>query len=130
MKIPDELHQESTKSRVDEASVSQPLCTVFQLALVNLLQTWAVQPSIVIGHSSGEIAAAYAAGMLSLRSAVKVSYYRGKLSQQMTVPGEAPKGAMLAAGLSAEDAQVFLQDVTSGKITIACINSPQSLTLS
>lgn len=83
-----------------------------------------------MGHSSGEIAAAYTAGMLSLESAVSVAYYRGKVCSQLVSKDGAPKGAMLAAGLSAEDMQPYIAGITSGKAAIACINSPKSVTLS
>lgn len=126
----DELHREAADSRIDEAFISQPLCTAFQIALVNLFQSWAIQPSIVVGHSSGEIAAAYTAGMLTLNDAIGVAYYRGKLSSQLVPKDGSAQGAMLAAGLSAEDAKFYVEGVTSGKATIACINSPKSVTLS
>ena len=126
----DEIHKEAAESKVDEAFISQPLCTAFQIALVSLLQSWAVQPSIVVGHSSGEIAAAYAAGALSLESAISVAYHRGKLSSQLIPKDGSPKGAMLAAGLPAEDARSYLEGVTLGKATVACINSPKSVTFS
>ena len=126
----DELYREAAESKVDEAFISQPLCTALQIALVNLLHSWAIQPRMVIGHSSGEIAAAYTAGMLSLESAVTVAYYRGKLSSELSPKNGSPKGAMLAAGLSAEDIQAYIEGLTSGKATIACINSPKSITLS
>ena len=83
-----------------------------------------------MGHSSGEIAAAYTAGMLSLESAVTVAYYRGVLSSQLVPRDGNAKGAMLAAGLSAEDAESYIEGISSGKATIACINSPKSITLS
>lgn len=126
----DELYREAAYSKVDEAFISQPLCTAFQVALVDLLRSWAIQPSIVVGHSSGEIAAAYTAGMLSLESAVSVAYYRGKLSSQLVPRDDDPKGAMLATGLSADDVQPYIEGINSGNVTIACINSPKSVTLS
>ena len=126
----DELHRGAAESKVDEAYVSQPLCTTFQIALVNLLRSWNIHPGIVVGHSSGEIAAAYTAGMLSLDSAIDVAYYRGKLSSQMMVQDGTPSGAMLAVALSAEEIQPYIEGVKMGKATIACINSPRSVTLS
>ena len=97
---------------------------------MNLLQSWNIQPSIVLGHSSGEIAAAYAAGMLTLESALTIAYYRGLLSSQLVPVDGKPQGAMLAAGLSADDAISYIEGIASGKATIACINSPKSVTFS
>ena len=68
--------------------------------------------------------------MLSLESAINVAYYRGKVCSELALEEGNPKGAMLAAGISAEDARSYVGEVTSGRATIACINSPKSVTLS
>jgi acyl transferase domain-containing protein len=60
--IDEELRKPARKSRVDEAEYSQPLCTALQIALVNTYASIGIRPATVLGHSSGEIAAAYAAG--------------------------------------------------------------------
>jgi acyl transferase domain-containing protein len=54
---------------INNAAYSQPICTALQVALIELLRSWSIQPGAVIGHSSGEIAAAYAAGAISRESA-------------------------------------------------------------
>ncbi|KAL4900418.1 hypothetical protein BDW74DRAFT_182748 [Aspergillus multicolor] len=118
--IEDELLR-SAKSRVNEAELSQPLCTALQIALINVLSAWGIAPSSVVGHSSGEIAAAYAAGAITATAAIIIAYYRGKLAKQ--VEG---KGAMAAVGLSREQVMPYLEN----GIVIACENSPQSVTLS
>lgn len=51
-------------SQIHDAARSQPACTAIQIALVQLMSSWGISPSAVVGHSSGEIAAAYAAGIL------------------------------------------------------------------
>lgn len=63
--------------RTLSAEISQPLCTAIQVALVDLLSECGITFNAVIGHSSGEIAAAYAAGVLSARDAILAAYYRG-----------------------------------------------------
>ena len=68
--------------------------------------------------------------MLSLNSAISVAYHRGRLSSQLVPKDGNAKGTMLAAGVSAEDAEPYISGVTSGKVTIACINSPKSVTIS
>jgi acyl transferase domain-containing protein len=66
-----ELLAGAGSSRIQQAEISQPLCTALQILLVDLLQLAGVQFSAVVGHSSGEIAAAYAAGWMTARDASK-----------------------------------------------------------
>lgn len=66
----EELSRSSEDSRVGEAELAQPCTTAIQIALVDLLKNLSIQPSRVIGHSSGEIAAAYATGALDRDSAL------------------------------------------------------------
>lgn len=84
------------------------------------------------GHSSGEIAAAYASGALDFKDALKVSFYRGQLAN--TIPEKAShlKGAMLAVGLSEEKARRIINQLEGkgGKMVVACVNSPSSVTVS
>ncbi|KAJ2972006.1 hypothetical protein NQ176_g7405 [Zarea fungicola] len=72
-----QLSLEADSSRVGEAAISQPLCTAVQILLVNLLHDAGVSFKAVVGHSSGEIGAAYAAGLLSATDAMRIAYYRG-----------------------------------------------------
>lgn len=117
-------------SRIAEAELSQPLCTALQVILVELLKTAGVTFTAVVGHSSGEIAAAYAAGFLSAHDAIRVAYYRGVHTKQSgSATGQ--QGAMLAAGTSWEDAEELVNlRAFKGKIAIAAHNSPASVTLS
>jgi acyl transferase domain-containing protein len=62
--------------QIHRAELAQPLCTAVQIALVNAMARCGIRPNAVIGHSSGEIAAAYATGALSLSEAMIVAYYR------------------------------------------------------
>ncbi|KAL2010558.1 hypothetical protein VTN00DRAFT_6365 [Thermoascus crustaceus] len=127
--IIDELRRDKATSRIHEPKFSQPVCTAVQIALVDLLRSWHVEPSAVVGHSSGEIAAAYAAGALSLESAMLAAYYRGLLSSQMAALRN-HHGSMIAVGLSAEETEKYIAQVSVGKMNIACYNSPQSVTVS
>lgn len=126
----DELVKSQKSSRINEAEISQPLCTALQIALVDLFASWDIYPDRVVGHSSGEIAAAYATGALDLNSAMRVAYFRGLLSPMIQTLGY--KGGMLAAGLSAEEAEDKLRAMGDGfgKMSVACVNSPRSVTLS
>lgn len=113
-------------SRVSDARRSQPLCTAIQVAIVDLLRAWGVSPAAVIGHSSGEIAAAYSAGLISSEQAIIVAYLRGYSVAQ--IDGQ---GCMLAAGISANTAQDLIKDRSlDHEVCVACVNSPESVTLS
>ena len=79
----------------------------------------------VVGHSSGEIAAAYAVGALSLSSCMAVAYHRGALASKV-----AGRGAMLAIGTTVIEVNSLLGKAAGGKAVIACINSPSLITVS
>ena len=99
-----------------------------QIALFDLLSEWDVPPKAVIGHSSGEIAAAYASGRLTSTQAVIVAYYRGYVvgKYESKFPG-----AMMAASLSKEQADTEINQLgLTGSILVACINSNESVTVS
>ncbi|KAI2628872.1 lovastatin nonaketide synthase [Hypoxylon sp. NC1633] len=119
---------------IDSPGYSQPLTTSLQIALVDLLRSFGILPSVVLGHSSGEITAAYACGALSHFSAVKVSYHRGTLSAHLLEETKNPKMAMLAVGLSSNDVDIYLsrlgsENDTPFDVQIGCVNSPKSITL-
>ncbi|KAL8891066.1 MAG: hypothetical protein Q9215_001837 [Flavoplaca cf. flavocitrina] len=101
------------------------------MALVDLLTSWRFKPSAVIGHSSGEIAAAYCAGVLSHVSAIKIAYYRGlAASSLLTDPDR--EGAMIAVGLSVEDATLYIEEAmlaSSSQLSVGCINAPKNITI-
>ena len=82
----------------------------------------------VIGHSSGEIAAAYAVGALSLESACKVAYHRGRLSGLLAASTE--PGAMMSVNLQEGNFHTYADKALPGaNIFVACVNSPSNITL-
>lgn len=126
----DELRKTTKISRINEAELAQPVCTAIQIALVDLLASWNVHPDAVCGHSSGEIAAAYAAGSLTAPDALRAAYHRGQSVCQIIRKDGARQGGMLAAGLSETDAQKYLSKYSEYAVNVACINSPTSVTIS
>ncbi|KAF5651820.1 polyketide synthase [Fusarium sp. NRRL 25303] len=118
------LLENPATSRVGEAEFSQPLCTAVQVALVQLLKVWVIHPSVTIGHSSGEIAAAFTAGYISEAEAILAAYYRGQSVKYID-----SVGAMMAVGLGAEGIAPYLE-AHQPKVVIACHNSPGGVTLS
>lgn len=121
--------RDANSTRVSEVNFSQPLTTALQLCLVDLLRCWGVTPVAVTSHSSGEIAAAYAADRLSFDEALAVAYWRGQLAVQNTKLMSL-RGGMLAVRDSPEGVAKYLADTTGGKVMVACVNSPESVTLS
>lgn len=125
----DELLLSEKCSRLSQSNISQPVCAALQIAIVDLLATWNIKPAAVIGHSSGEIAASYAAGILTLDNAIICAYYRGLYMSKGVNESEHPRGAMIAVGLSLVEGVAELKDYV-GRIALAAINGPSSLTLS
>lgn len=119
--IADELLKAPEESNVNRAAYSQPLCTAVQIALVDMLAEYNVRPYAVVGHSSGELAAAYATGRLTSQEAIIAAYYRGVVSDLVK-----RKGTMAALGMTREKVEPLLPD---GAV-IACENSPSNVTIS
>ncbi|PKY00812.1 hypothetical protein P168DRAFT_275300 [Aspergillus campestris IBT 28561] len=120
----------SPAAKVGEARLSQPLCTAVQILLVDCLKAAGIEFSAVVGHSSGEIGAAYAAGCISGEAAMWIAYYRGLHTAQAGGRQGEP-GGMLAVGTSMEDAQELCELPTfAGRLTIAASNSAASVTMS
>jgi len=96
------------------------------------LVSWNILPTAVVGHSSGEIAAAYCSGSLSHSSAIKVAYYRGFYSAQIAAEASTPK-AMASIAMSEEATLPYLKDIQActshGRVEIACANSPCNVTV-
>lgn len=126
----EELHRDAATSKISEAHISQPSCTAIQLALVDLLRTWGVHPDAVAGHSSGEIAAAYAAGIIDFDSAVAIAYHRGRLIPILKEKFPNLRGRMMAVGGSKEEFLPLIEGLQEKEVRIACYNSPSSLTIS
>ncbi|KAJ5293199.1 uncharacterized protein N7443_009152, partial [Penicillium atrosanguineum] len=129
----DEFQKSETESNVNRTEYSQILCTILQIALVDLLRSFNIIPKAVLGHSSGEVAAAYCSGAISRRSAWKVSYYRGNMSSRLERCAEM-KGSMLAVALSENEVMPYIEAASAKfevpRLTVGCINSPKSVTIS
>lgn len=127
-----ELVAQGGKSRISRAEISQPLLTSLQIALVDILHASGVNFDAVVGHSSGEIGAAYAVGILTARDAIGIAYYRGLVVKELSLSSEHKRqGAMMAVGISFQDAETFCSQFQfAGRVTVAASNAPSSVTLS
>ncbi|KAI0599931.1 hypothetical protein F4775DRAFT_591035 [Biscogniauxia sp. FL1348] len=124
-----ELSRSEEESRLGQCKISQPSTTAIQIALVDLLRKFGIAPKGVVGHSSGEIAASYAAGAVSHDLAINIAYHRGLFSA-LAKEVNACRGAMIAVGASEKAVLPLVDQVTRGRIKVACVNSPESTTVS
>ncbi|EFA75463.1 putative polyketide synthase [Heterostelium album PN500] len=113
----------SESNDIHHPILAQPSLFIFQVSLVELYKKWGINPSIVLGHSFGDITACYISGLVSLEDAVKIVYYRS-IYQNETIGS----GRMLVVGMNENDYQSqYLNRFPT--LEIACYNSPNSIVL-
>jgi len=102
----------SAESHYTFSFTSPCVAFAFQIGLIELLKSFGITPDIVLGHSAGEVAAAYASGLLSLVDSVKVVYYRSKEQQKLE-----GSGRMLAVAMSRHQIKEYIDDMVSRWLT-------------
>lgn len=122
--VAEELMRESATSNVPVSSVAQPLIFSLQIGLVTVLRQWGIRPDAIVGHSVGEVAAAFCAGALSLKDAVSIIAAQNKLLRKAE-----GNGAMLFVARESS-AVVHELEKFRESVAIAAINSPDSCVLS
>jgi acyl transferase domain-containing protein/acyl carrier protein len=101
--------------------IAQPLNFALQVGLVRLLSAYGLDADVCLGHSAGEVAAAWCAGHLPLDQAVAVCWARSELQDR-----RAGGGGMLAAAIGAQEAQALCAGVPG--LEIAAFNARRSIT--
>ncbi len=119
----EEMTRDEATSQINRTNIAQPAIFALQVGLAELWKSWGIEPSKVVGHSVGEVAAAYVAGVYTMEDAVKVIYHRSRL--QDTTGGH---GRMVAVGLSAEEGKKAIAGHEK-EVEVAVINSPGMITL-
>ena len=119
----DEMGRPESDNRISLTEYAQPLLFALQLGLTSQLRQAHIHPKAVLGHSVGEVAAAYVSGALSLEQATQVIYHRS-MAQSLTVGA----GAMAALGISADAAKTAIESV-SGWLELAASNAPNAVTV-
>ena len=116
--------------RIDQTQYTQPALFAIQYALLQLWKSWGVTPMAVAGHSVGEFAAAYAAGILSLEDALML------LAERASLMGKLPTGGQMAAILSDRvNIESAIQDAAAtfteaSTLAIAALNAPTNIVVS
>jgi acyl transferase domain-containing protein len=118
----DELNKVTGNCNIEHPEYTQVLSIAVQITLVNTYRRCSVSPDTIISHSSGEMAAAYACGGITIPEAIIAAYYRGFGTKLF-----APRSAMAAVALSAED---ISRNLGQERVTIACENEPSSIIIS
>jgi phthiocerol/phenolphthiocerol synthesis type-I polyketide synthase C len=120
--LKDAMFSDTLSERLPLTSIAQPLIFGIQAACTAALRAGGLRPAAVLGHSVGEVAAAEAAGILDLRTAIKVIYYRS--THQELTQGS---GRMTAVFASVETLRPIVEAIEG--LEIAAINSPRTVTI-
>lgn len=120
---PEDPEDPAGKSRLKDIGVLQPTIFAIQVALAALWRSWGVEPTAVVGHSLGEVAAAHVAGALNLEDAARVICARARMLR-----GVRGRGAMTVVEATIAEAQDLIAGHES-KVAIAASNSHRSTVL-
>ncbi|MCW2915045.1 MAG: amino acid adenylation enzyme/thioester reductase family protein [Actinomycetia bacterium] len=119
----EELGADEADSKMSETWLAQPANFAVQVGLAALWRRYGVQPDAMVGHSTGEVAAFYEAGVYTLEDAVKVVVHRSRLQQKLV-----GTGTMLAVSLSEAEAVRRVRPY-GDRVSVAAVNSPTAITL-
>jgi acyl transferase domain-containing protein/NADPH:quinone reductase-like Zn-dependent oxidoreductase/short-subunit dehydrogenase/acyl carrier protein len=119
----EEMMRPEAESRMASNRVAQPANFLLQVALTRALWSKGVAFAGYLGHSVGELTAAWATGCLSLEQATFAAFHRSDLQQRV-----AGKGTMLATELGLEEGMHYCRK--HGDLAVAAINGPKSIVLS
>ncbi len=122
--VEEELARDEATSRLSETEVAQSVLFALQAGLAAQWRSYGIEPRAVVGHSVGEIAAFYVAGVLSLSDASRLAVHRGRLMQRAT-----GRGRMMATELPGDEARDVLKRY-AGRLWLGGENGPKQTVLS
>ncbi len=118
--------EDVSRMKGDDVEITQIALFGLQIGLAALWRSWGIEPDAVVGHSLGEVAAAYVSGILTLPDAVRVIFHRSHIMQQRL--RQEATAAMAAAELTVEDAEQLIAGYED-RVSVAVHNGPRSVVL-
>ncbi len=119
----EEMSKDEAASSISDTRIAQPAIMAIQIGLTEIWKSWGVEADGYVGHSIGEVAAAYSSGALTLEQAVEVIYHRSRGQNKAT-----DKGKMLAVGLSHKEALKAIAG-HEATVSVAAVNGPNMVAL-
>ncbi len=126
--IQKELAASESESRLDQTGHGQPAVFALQIALAALWRSWGIEPDAVVGHSLGEVAAAYVAGALGLDDAIRVVAHRARLMQSTVRSGQPGAAAVALSACRRRRADRGGSD--PDRLALAAVNGPGASVIS
>ncbi|NSL87031.1 SDR family NAD(P)-dependent oxidoreductase [Chitinophaga sp. Mgbs1] len=122
--VMEEINKDEANNRFGELNIIQPVLFAIEVSLARLWQSWGIKPDVVMGHSMGEVAAAYIGGVLTLKDAVAIICRRSSLALKLC-----GRGAMALIELSRMETEKILSGYET-RASIAASNSPKTTIIS
>ena len=110
---------------IDETAYTQPALFAVQAGLIALWRSWGIVPNVVLGHSVGEFAAAFCAGVYTLEQVLELLLERAHLMQSL------PRDGVMASVFSDEETvAAAIQQSDRADVALAALNGPQNTVIS
>jgi acyl transferase domain-containing protein/surfactin synthase thioesterase subunit/acyl carrier protein len=123
--LEDVLRGRAGAPSLDRVDIVQPALFAVMVSMAALWRSCEVAPAVVVGHSQGELAAAYVAGGISLEDAARVVALRSRaVAEELS-----GRGGMVSVALGPERVEVDLEE-WGGRISLAVVNGPASVVVS
>jgi len=123
--LKDILFEGDDEASIDQTVYTQPSLFAVQAALVELWRSWGVAPDMVLGHSVGEFAAAYCAGVYSLEEGLTLTAERARIMQALS-----HRGTMAAIFTDEATVRAAREQLKAKELAIAAVNAPQNTVIS